>query len=585
MGYLRRYRGSYLLGALLIAAFQGLMWARDYLFKLGVDAVVARRAGETQKTVAVIVGIVVLATVVEIRAHATIYAASLRAQVSQRTWIVDRIHALGASFSQTMPAGEILSRATSDVEQVNRLLGAGILSGIDAAFAVVSALSVMLDMSARLTAVSLVPVLTLVLVTRSYAQALYPPTHAAQVALGKLSERFEESIAGTRAVRVSSLEPSELKGLEAASQELLSRSLSVARVEGVLLPVMGFVSGSAALIVVWYGGLLVLRGEITHGEFIAFWAALARLTVPLGMIGMVTSSVQRGRVSLARVNGILDAAPIVVDGPLPAPARVEGRLEVRGLNFAFGDEAVLHDVSFRVEPGHSLAVVGPIGGGKSTLAKLLARLLATPRGGIFLDGVDVCDLPVAFVRKAIGYAQQDPFLFSTTLATNLSLGLQGAPREEVMARVRDAAQGVRLREMIEAMPEGLRTVVGQRGLQLSGGQRQRAGLARAFVDGAPILVLDDPLSAVDAATAKAVLATIHRRASGKTLIVITGSVTVASTCERVVVLAGGRIFEEGTHAQLKVRNGLYGTLARAQEIEESIASSRRGVAVASGEDA
>ena len=585
MGYLRLHRGSYLLGALLIAAFQGLMWARDYLFKLGVDAVVARRVGETQKTVAVIVGIVVVATVVQIRAYATIYAAGLRAQVSQRTWIVDRIHALGTSFSQTMPAGEILSRATSDVEQVNRLLGAGILAGMDALFAVPSALSVMLDMSWQLTAVSLLPVITLVFVTRSYAQALYPPTHAAQIALGKLSERFEESVAGTRAVRVSSLEPSELKGLEAASQELLSRSLSVARVEGTLLPVTGFVSGSAALVVVWYGGLLVLRGEITHGQFMAFWAALARLTVPLGMIGMVTSSVQRGRVSLARVNGILDTAPILVDGPLPAPARVVGRLEVRGLHFAFGDEAVLQDVSFLVEPGHSLAVVGPVGGGKSTLAKLLARLLAAPSGEIFLDGVDVCDLPVAFVRKAIGYVQQDAFLFSATLARNLSMGLHGVERDEAMARVRDATRDVRLMEMIDALPDGLRTLVGQRGVQLSGGQRQRAGLARAFVDGAPILILDDPLSAVDASTAKAVLATIHQRASGKTLIVITGSVAVASTCERVVVLAGGRIFEEGTHAQLKARNGLYGTLARAQEIEQSIASSRREATVAAGRDA
>jgi ATP-binding cassette subfamily B protein len=556
------------------------MWVRDHLFELGVDAVVVRNASKTQQIVSIIVAVVVVGGLLQLLAHVGIARASLRAQVQLRASALDRLHELGASLLQAMPAGEVLNRATNDVDQVNRLLGSGVLGAIDAAFALVSALAVMLEMSARLTAASLLPIVTLMIVMRSYGQALYPQNVAAQAAMGKLSDRLQESLAGTKVVRAMSLEASELASLERASHELLQRSLSVARLEGLLMPILGFVGATGAVIVVWYGGVLVLRGELTHGEFIAFWAALARLTIPLGMVGLVTSTIQRGRAGLARVNEILKSEPAILDRPIGAAASssvptapTRGRLEVRGLTFAFGDHLVLQDVSLEVEAGRSLAVVGPVGSGKSTLASLIARILPAPRGTVFIDGVDVCDRGVEWGRKTVGYAHQDAFLFSTTIERNIGLGLPELERPEATERVLEAARDARIISALDALPAGIQTPVGERGTQLSGGQRQRVALARCLAYDAPIVILDDPLSAVDGATARAVLDTIHRRSAGKTLLIITSNVATASKCDRIVVLAAGRVLEEGTWAQLKAKkNGLFGILARSQELRESIDS-------------
>jgi len=570
MGHVREHAAAYIGGALLLVAFQALLWVRDHLFKLGVDAVVARQAGDTQRFVLAIVAVAAVAATMQITAALVIQRAAMRILASQRASILERVLSVGMGFVHTMPTGEIVSRGTHDTEQVNRMVGTGILGGLEAALAVVSALAVMLEMSPTLTLASLLPVLTMVVITRSYGQALYPHNHAAQAALGRLGERLHESLSATRVVRALSLEKSELRDLEGDSQTLLARSLSVARLEGIFMPILGVVSASGALIVVWYGGMLVLRGDMTHGQFMAYWAALARLTIPLGMVGLVTSTVQRGRVALVRVNEILQTPSPIVDGPLPPPAVVHGTLEVRGLRYAFDGEHVLHDISLRIERGKSLAVVGPVGGGKSTLARLLARVLPAPRGTIFIDGIDVCDLPVWFVRQTIGYVPQEAFLFSSSIARNIGLALTGADPDESMRHVREAAAEVRMLEVIDGMQRGMATVVGQRGVQLSGGQRQRVAIARTFADDPPIMVLDDPLSAVDATTGKAVLAAIQKRALTKTVLVITSSVATASKCDRIVVIAAGRVFEEGTHAQLKAKNGLYGTLARAQELQQSI---------------
>jgi ATP-binding cassette subfamily B protein len=242
---------------------------------------------------------------------------------------------------------------------------------------------------------------------------------------------------------------------------------------------------------------------------------------------------------------------------------------VRGLSFAFGDHAVLHGVSLKVEAGRSLAVVGPVGSGKSTLASLIGRLLPAPRGTVFIDGVDICDRPVEWVRRTVGYAHQDAFLFSTSVARNIGLGLPEVDSPETRQRVLEAAQDTRL--SLDALEAGIDTPVGERGTQLSGGQRQRVALARCLAYDAPIVILDDPLSAVDGMTARAVLERIHHHAAGKTLLVITSNVALASKCDRVVVLAAGRVLEEGTLAQLRAKKGgLFGILARSQELKESI---------------
>jgi ATP-binding cassette subfamily B multidrug efflux pump len=335
---------------------------------------------------------------------------------------------------------------------------------------------------------------------------------------------------------------------------------------------MQSLSALGIVIVFLYGGHLVATREISPAGFVAFFWSIQRLVWPLIALGFVVGMIARGRAAYTRLEDVFRAVPDVVGGDTPAPAEFRGELELRNLTFAYREGAppVLDGVSFHIPARGSLALVGKTGSGKSTLASLLPRLLPTPRGAIFLDGIDVCDLPLSAVRRAIGYAQQDSFLFSTTVAHNIGFSLDDpdteAARELIAGRARDA----QVLEEVLALPDGIETVVGERGVQLSGGQKQRVALARALMWQPRILVLDDPISAVDARTEAAILDTISREAEQRTTLLITHRVAAAQRCERIVVLDQGRVIESGTHDHLVARGGLYARFAKEQRLESEL---------------
>lgn len=562
----------YVSGTALLAAQQLLMAKRDFLVKAAVDAADAHLASEAASAAIFMLIVSISAAVVRVLSRVTMFTGGRNVEYELRAAMLARLHKLGPSFFRRMPTGDIMSRATNDLAQVRLLLGFGVMNIASSLFALASALYVMVRMNGKLTLAALAVLPLLLLVTRSFSLKLFSRTRENQESIGKMSDRVLASLAGVRVVRSFALEDAETAAFEKTNQEYLDKSLSLARLRGSMGPIMGSISSVGVLIVFWYGGSLVLKGEMTKGDFVSFWMALLRLTWPLLALGFVASIIQRGRAGYARLKGIFEAVPEVVSGDLPAPAEIRGALAVRHLSFAHGERKVVDDVSFEVPAGGSLAIVGRTGSGKSSIAVLLARLMPTPPGTVFLDGADICALPIETVRASIGYAQQDAFLFSTTVARNIGYSLDDPDSPEALDIERDAAVEAHVLEEVRSLPEGFDTVVGERGVQLSGGQRQRVALARALVREPPILVLDDPLSAVDAKTEAAILAAIERQAAQRTVILITHRVAAARRCDSIIVLDQGRVVEQGTHESLVQTGGIYASFAEEQRIEEDLAA-------------
>jgi ATP-binding cassette subfamily B multidrug efflux pump len=565
-----RHGPRYALGVVLLATYQTAQYWFDTRLRYAINDALGPDHSRAVTLGLSLIAVMLAAAVVRVLSRVVVFNAGRDAEYELRSSLEERLLALGPSFYRRMSTGEIMSRVTNDLAQVRLLLGFGVLNVINTVFALVSALAVTIPISGKLTLAALSPLPLLLLVSRRLSSEFYTRTRDNQAALGKMSARVQTSIAGVRVIRSFSLEEAELAAFERTNQAYLERSLSLARLRGSLGPIMQVTIAVGILVVFWYGGLLVLRKELDAGGFLTFNRALARLTWPLLSLGFVLGLVQRGRASYDRLSEVYRAEPDIVDGPLPEPVKVEGRLEVKNLSFAYGSNQVLDGVDLTLEPGRSLAIVGRTGSGKSTLAVLLARLQPTPRGAVFLDGSDVCDLPLSVVRGAIGYAQQSAFLFSTTAARNIGFPLDDPDSAASVARIRRAAEEARVHEEILALPDGYDTVVGERGVQLSGGQKQRVALAMAFVSDPRILILDDPLSAVDARTERGILEAIDRQRAQRSVLLVTHRVAAAARCDSIVVLDDGRVVERGTHAELVACGGIYATFAEEQRIESEL---------------
>ncbi|HMR04357.1 MAG TPA: ABC transporter ATP-binding protein [Polyangiaceae bacterium] len=566
-----RQAPRYGVGLLLLAAYQYAQYWFDTRLMTAINDAMAERYAEATRIGGYLVLVALGAFGVRVMSRVALFNGGRIAEYELRRALLYRLHKLGPSFYRRMSSGEIMSRVTNDLAQVRLLLGFGVLNVINTLFALISALSVTLSISWKLTLASLSMLPVLMLVTQRFSRLIYTRTRDNQDAIGKMSESVQSSIAGVRVVRSFALEDAELERFEKTNQLYLDKSLALARLRGSMGPIMQAIVSVGILIVFWYGGHLMLHDELSAGGFLAFYRALARLTWPLIALGFLVGLVQRGRASYARLEEIYQAEPDIVDGPKSSTVVGRGALEVRGLSFAHGDQKVLDDVSFEVPAGGSLAIVGRTGSGKSTLAVLLPRLMPTPAGAVFLDGEDICDLPLETVRSAVGYAQQTAFLFSTTIGRNIGYVLDEPDSEPSLKTIREAAREAHVLDEVMALPDRFDTIVGERGVQLSGGQKQRTALARAFVAQPKIMVLDDPLSAVDARTERAILDAIDRQRAQRGVILITHRVAAAARCDRVLVLDEGRVVEQGSHDELIAKGGIYAVFAEEQRIEQELA--------------
>ena len=571
MGQFYRHAPRYSGGLVLLAAYQLFQWWFDTRMRSAINFATQGQSAQAIELGERLVVAALAAFVVRVLSRVVVFNAGRIAEYELRQEILERLLKLGPSFYRRMSTGEIMSRVTNDLVQVRLLLGFGILNIINTGFALVSALAVTIPISIKLTLASLAPLPFLLLITRGFSQHFYTRTRDNQDALGKMSARVLSSVAGVRVIRSFALEPEELRAFEKTNQAYLDKSLSLARLRGFLGPILSATVSLGILVVFWYGGLMMLHGELDAGGFLAFYRALGRLTWPLISLGFVIGLLQRGRAAFSRLTDIFSAEPDIVDGDRTLPADANGRLSVEHLSFSYGDRKVLDDVSFELPAGNSLAVVGRTGSGKTSLAVLLARLQPTPRGSVFLDGVDVCDLPLSTVRESIGYAQQNAFLFSTTVGRNVGFSLDEPDEHESVLKIEEAAREACIEQEVLDLPDGYDTVVGERGVQLSGGQKQRVALAAAFASEPKVLVLDDPLSAVDARTERAILDAIDRQRKKRGLILITHRVAAAAHCDQIIVLEKGRVVERGTHQELSKNGGIYAIFAEEQRIEGELA--------------
>ena len=554
----------------LLAAYN---YCQYYIDLLLADAMAGLLAGNLGRTRTIGLGMALFAALsfgARVLSRLTIFNAGRFAEYELRTALLNHLHRLGPSFYRRMSTGDIMSRVTNDLQQVRGLLGFGVLNLFNTGFGLVSALAIMLQFSAKLTLASLAPLPLLLLVMRLYSKSLYARQRENQDALGELGGRVQSSIAGVRVVRAFSLEDAELMSFDKSNDVYLEKGLILAKLRGSMWPVMQAITMLGVLVVFWYGGRLIVSGEFKAEQFLSFYRALFRLTWPLAALGFLVGVVQRGLAGYERLKEVFDARPDVVDGGR-APEHIRGQIEVKHLTFGYVPErTVLDDMSLSIAPGERVAIVGRTGAGKSTLGALLARLWATPRGSVFLDGVDICELPLSQLRSAVLYNQQTPFLFSTTVGRNIAYVLEHPESEEAERRIQHAATEAQIREEILALSEGFDTVVGERGVQLSGGQKQRVALARAFLARPRVLILDDPLSAVDAKTETALIDALERHCEDSTLILITHRVSAAARCERILVMDGGRIVEQGPHDVLARAGGLYSRFVEEQRREREM---------------
>jgi len=585
-----RYRRDFLIGLVCVVSTAGVTLTSPMVLRYAIDDLTR---GVTRTKLfeygSLLLSIGLVGGLFRFLMRRILIGASRHIEYDLRNDFFAHLETLPLAYFQTHRTGDLMSRATNDLNAVRMMIGPSVMYSANTLLTFVAALTMMVSIDGRLTMLSLIPLPFVSLSVKYFGSAIHKRFEQIQAQLSDISAVVQEALSGVRVVRAYRQEAAELERFRRSNAEYLVRNRRLIALQGFFFPSMSFFLGLGALLVLWLGSREVIRGRITLGQFVAFNAYLSMLAWPMIAFGWVTNMLQRGMASWKRMLEVLDTAPAVTDAkkewdsrPL---SRIRGEIEFRDLVFSYNGTPILDHVSARIEAGQTVALVGVTGSGKSTLISLLARLHDPPRGTVFIDGVDVRAMPLAVLRGAIGFVPQEPFLFSDTIADNVAFGLDARetpsgpparPGEEFALRLRrimEAAGVARLDKDVEDFPEGYDTMVGERGITLSGGQKQRTALARAIAVDPRILILDDALSAVDTYTEEEILSRLRSVTRQRTSILVSHRISTVRDADQILMLDRGRIAERGTHDQLIDRNGLYAELHRKQLLEEELAAS------------
>lgn len=581
--YLFRYRVAIIGGFFFLICANIVALIQPYLIRLAVDSLqVGANAGLLVRYALLIIAAGIVQAILGFCGRYIQARISRQVEYELRADLFKHFEKLELDYFQHNKVGDLVARATNDLTAIRSMLGPGIsnLMNTVVAFSVTIAFMLTIDLQLTLYAATILPFITIVFIL--VGRQIERRFKSVQDQFGEVSALAQENLSGIRVVKAYTQEDEELEAFRSANREYVRRSISYAKLYALLWPAMYFLAGFAAVILLWRGGLDVINGRITIGQLVQFMGYLAQLTWPMIAFGWVVNLFQQGSASMIRINEVMGHRPTIADTEATSvyetrpstsahedtrpPIQIRGTVEFRHVFFSYGEHEVLHDINIKVRAGSSLAIVGPTGSGKSTLVSLLPRLFDVSRGQVLIDGIDVREIPLASLRRQIGFVPQETFLFSVPLVENIGFGVETLSTEHLQ----EMMQIAQLAKDVSDFPQGINTMVGERGVTLSGGQKQRTALARALAKDPAILVLDDAMSSVDTHTEAEILRHLHNVMQDRTTIVISHRCSTVKNLDHIMVLDEGRIVEEGTHDTLLALHGLYAEMYRRQLLGEEL---------------
>ena len=565
--YLAPYKRRVAIGFFWLLCTQAIALSMPMLIKGAVDTIEAgvQGTGAEFYTDGVMGDIVFFASVIAgLALIEWLMSIGMRWQFGAMSRLVERdlrqryirhLLTLPLSFFHGERAGDLVARASNDVESIQRFLFFGLRMAIFGVLTLVLSLALMCRIDWELALLALLPMPVMILLTRWVGRRVHRGFRRVQDQFGAMSSQIQENLTGMRVVKAFALADGEIGRFVETNKAYVDENRRLVKLRSLFFPFTFLLNGVSMVVILWLGGLRVIDGALSLGAFVAFNAYLTRLGMPMMLLGWIVDEYQRCRASLGRLEEIFAAEP--------QAEPIRGEIEFRHADFAYEDQPVLRDVNIRVPAGGTLAVVGRVGSGKTTIARLVPSLIRAGAGQVLIDGVPIEEIPLVRLRAAIGYVPQDSFLFSDSLRENIALGAE--------SEAADRAAGIaRLTADLERFPGGMETVVGERGITLSGGQKQRTALARAIVRDPRILILDDALASVDAHTEEEILKGLRDVMRDRTTILIAHRISTVQHADHIVVLEEGHIAEEGTHEQLVAHNGIYADMYNRQHLSEEL---------------